>query len=71
MPWVKAADTPPREGEQILIHDPRSGRIELGRYVAGLWYVEDARDGRLTPAADVTHWAPLLDSETYDASDDD
>lgn len=71
MPWVKAADCLPGEGEQVLIFDPVSNRMEAGRCVRGRWYVEDARDGRLTPIAGVTHWAPLLESEANDDSDDD
>ncbi|HEY9285792.1 MAG TPA: hypothetical protein VIP46_20245 [Pyrinomonadaceae bacterium] len=71
MPWVKAADVLPGEGEQVLIFDPARRRMETGRYVGGGWYVEDLRDGRLTRIAGVTHWAPLLDSESNDDSDDD
>lgn len=71
MPWVKAADCLPGEGEQVLIFDPARRRMEMGRYVGGGWYVEDARDGRLTRVAGVTHWAPLLESESNDDSDDD
>ena len=71
MPWVKAADCLPGEGEQVLIFDPARGRMETGRYVRGRWYVEDACDGRLTRIAGVTHWAPILESESSDESDDD
>lgn len=71
MPWIKAADVMPCEGEQVLIYDPENRRMEVGRYAAGAWYVEDSRDGRLTRIEGVTHWAPLLDSESNDDSDDD
>lgn len=71
MPWVKAADTLPGENEEILIYDPERGRMELGRYAGGGWYVEDSRDGRLTRIEGVTHWAPILESESNDDSDDD
>lgn len=71
MPWIKAADVLPGEDEQVLIHDRENRRIELGRYAGGAWYVEDVRDGRLTRIAGVTHWAPILDSESNDDSDDD
>lgn len=71
MPWIKAADALPGENEQVRIYDSRNERIELGRYAAGRWYVEDLRDGRLTGVAWVTHWAPILDSEINDDSDDD
>lgn len=71
MPWVKAAECLPCEGEQVLIFDPVRRRMETGRYVGGVWYLEDARDGRLTRVAGVTHWAPLLESESNDDGDDD
>ena len=71
MPWVKAAECLPGEGEQVLIFDPVRRRMEAGRYVRGRWYVEDERDGRLTEIANVTHWAPILESESNDDSDDD
>ncbi len=71
MPWAKAADALPGEGEQVLIHDRENQRIELGRYVGGGLYLEDSRDGTLTRVAGVTHWAPLLESESNDDSDDD
>ena len=71
MPWIKAADVLPGENEEILIYDPERGRMEAGRYVGGVWYVEDGRDGRLTRVAGVTHWAPILESESNDDSDDD
>lgn len=70
MPWFKASDSKPAEGERVLIHDPRSNRIEAGLYAAGRWYVEDSRDGRLNEARGVTHWAPILESEEYDPADD-
>jgi hypothetical protein len=71
MPWIKAADALPYENEQVRIFDPASRRIELGRYAGGAWHVEDLRDGRLTRVTWVTHWAPILDSEINDDSDDD
>lgn len=70
MPWFKAADVTPAEGERVLVHDAAAGRVEAGRYVGGRWHVEDLRDGSLTEKAGVTHWAPLLDSEEYDPADD-
>ena len=70
MPWFKASDSKPAEGERVLIHDRRSNRMSAGRYVGGRWYLEDSRDGRLTESEHVTHWAPLLDSEEYDPADD-
>ena len=71
MPWIKAADALPGENEQVLIFDPERRRMKLGRYAGGAWYVEDERDGRLTRIAGVTHWAPILESETNDDSEDD
>jgi hypothetical protein len=41
-----------------------------GLYAGGRWYVEDPSDGRLTELDNVTHWAPLLESEEYDPADD-
>jgi hypothetical protein len=70
MPWFKTSDTQPAENELVLLHDGGRERIEPGRYVGGRWYFEDPRDGRLTEAVGVTHWAPLLDSEAYDPADD-
>lgn len=61
----------PQEDEQILIYDEKNRRIEFGRYVNGRWYVEDLRNGRLSEIVGVTHWGPVLDSETNDDSDDD
>jgi hypothetical protein len=71
MPWVKAADLLPPENEQIHVYDGARERMEFGRYAAGRWYVEDVRDGRLREITGVTHWAPVLDSEINDDSDDD
>ena len=71
MPWVKADECLPGEGEQILIYDPARRRMELGRYAGGAWYVEGGSGGRLTRVAGVTHWAPILESESNDDSDDD
>jgi hypothetical protein len=70
MPWFKAPDSGPAEGERVLIHDGAGNRMLTGLYVGGRWYVEDPRDGSLTGADWVTHWAPLLDSEEYDPADD-
>jgi hypothetical protein len=70
MPWFKASDSKPAEGERVLVHDPKGERMLAGLYAGGRWYVEDARDGSLTEAPGVTHWAPLLESEEYDPADD-
>ena len=70
MPWFKTSDSTPAEGERVLIHDRRDNRMLTGLYVGGRWYVEDLRDGSLKEADNVTHWAPLLDSEEYDPADD-
>jgi hypothetical protein len=70
MPWFKASDSKPAEGERVLIHDGASNKILTGLYAGGRWYVEDAGGGRLKEARGVTHWAPLLDSEEYDPADD-
>ena len=70
MPWFKASDSKPAEGERVLIHDGAGNRMLTGLYVGGRWYVEERRDGRLTELAGVTHWAPILDSEEYDPADD-
>lgn len=71
MPWIRVIDIRPEEDEQILIHDNRNNRIELGRYVRGRWYIENLQTGKLSEIAGVTHWAPVLDSESNDDSDDD
>ena len=70
MPWFKAADAKPAEGEQVLIYDGAAERIRLGRYGGGRWYVEDADGGRLTEIEGVTRWAPVLESEQYDPAED-
>ncbi|MET0649518.1 MAG: hypothetical protein ABW208_23145 [Pyrinomonadaceae bacterium] len=70
MPWFKSSDSTPAEGERVLIHDGAGNRMLAGRYAGGRWYVEDACDGRLTELRNVTHWAPLLESEEYDPADD-
>ena len=70
MPWFKASDSTPAEGERVLVHDGASNRMSAGLYAGGRWYAEDARDGRLTGPVNVTHWAPLLESEEYDPADD-
>lgn len=67
--WIRASEHLPPEGEQVRLHDNRLARIELGRYLRGRWYVEDARDGRLTEIEGVTHWGWLLDSELADDDD--
>ena len=70
MPWFKASDAKPAEGERVLIHEGAGDRIRAGLYAGGRWYVEDSSGARLTEAHGVTHWAPLLDSEEYDPADD-
>ena len=70
MPWFKASDAKPAEGERVLVHDDANERIEFGRYAGGRWYVEDSEEGRLTEIVGVTRWAPLLDSEEYDPATD-
>ena len=70
MSWIKAFDLKPPENEQVLIHDNRNNRIEVGRYLKGRWYVEDAQSGRLREVAGVTHWAWILDSLINDDDDD-
>ena len=70
MPWFKSADALPSEGERVLIHDGARGRVELGRYAGGRWYVEDAGRGHQNEVEGVTHWAPLLESEEYDPAED-
>jgi hypothetical protein len=71
MTWIKASDRKPPEGEQVLIHDDREGRMRTGRYSKGRWYVEDPQTGKLREVAGVTHWAWVLDSYLEDDSDDD
>ena len=70
MPWFKAADCRPAEGETVLIHDGAGERVRLGRYAGGRWYVEDAGGGAPSEIEGVTHWAPLLESEEYDPAED-
>ena len=70
MPWFKASESKPAEGERVLIHDGKNNRIETGCYAGGRWYVEDSKDGSLTEAPGVKHWAPILRSEEYDPADD-
>jgi len=70
MTWVKAADFTPPENEPVLIHDDGESRMVVGRYIKGRWYVENRSDGRLREVAGVTHWAWILDSQTYDSADD-
>ncbi|HWS86309.1 MAG TPA: hypothetical protein VN282_05070 [Pyrinomonadaceae bacterium] len=70
MPWFKASDSKPAEGERVLIHDGENDRMVAGLYAGGRWYVEGPGDGTLTEAAAVTHWAPLLEAEEYDPADD-
>jgi hypothetical protein len=70
MPWFKASDSTPAEGERVLIHEGAGDGMSAGLYAGGRWYVEDPRGGGLTEARGVTHWAPMLDSEEYDPADD-
>jgi hypothetical protein len=70
MAWVKAAEFMPPEDEQILIYDERNSRAEFGRYIGGRWFIENIRNGQLSIIEEVTHWAPMLDSETNDTDDD-
>ena len=70
MPWFKASDSTPAEGERVLIHDGTNNRMSAGLYAGGRWYAEDPGVGRLTELENVTHWAPLLESEEYDPADD-
>ena len=70
MSWIKVVDATPPENEQILIHDDKNSKIELGRYINGKWYIENTRDGQLSEIAEVTHWAWILESQTYDSDDD-
>ena len=70
MPWFKASDAKPAEGERVLIHDGANERIALGRYSGGRWYVEDPDGGRPREVGGVTRWAPLLESEEYDPAED-
>jgi hypothetical protein len=70
MPWFKADEAKPAEGERVLIHDGANDRIEFGRYEGGRWYVEDAKDGRPYEIGGVTRWAPLLEAEEYDPAED-
>jgi hypothetical protein len=71
MAWVRVTDAVPAENEQILIYDNENNKIESGRYVAGRWYIENLQNGQLHEVSEVTHWAPVLDSEINDTSDDD
>ena len=70
MSWIKVADRMPPENEPILIYDERNSRMEVGRYMNGEWFIEDERSGELNKIACVTHWAWILDSNTYDSGDD-
>ncbi|HEX8500153.1 MAG TPA: DUF551 domain-containing protein [Pyrinomonadaceae bacterium] len=70
MPWIKASELAPAEGERVLIHDGARDRMEVGRYVGGRWLVEGRGGGRPAEVGGVTHWAPLLESEEYDPADD-
>jgi hypothetical protein len=71
MAWTKASELMPQEDEQILIHDSKRNRMELGRYIKGRWYVENPQTGELSELAGVTHWAVILESESNDDSEDD
>jgi hypothetical protein len=71
MSWIKAADRMPPENEPIHIYDARSGRMEVGRYMNGEWFVEDMRSGQLSKISGVAHWAWILDSQiNWDSGDD-
>jgi hypothetical protein len=69
--WIKVTDRRPPEDEQILIHDDKHNRIEVGRYIGGRWYVENLHTGASSEIQGVTHWGWLLDSQINDDSDDD
>lgn len=71
MSWIKSSERLPPEDETILIHNNQSSRMELGRYIRGRWYVEDAQTGRQREVTGVTHWAWALDSQMNDESEDD
>lgn len=71
MAWIKAAKRVPPENEQVLIHDDRNSRIEVGRYAGGRWYVENPQTGKSIEISGVTHWSWILDSYLNDDSDDD
>ena len=71
MPWIRVTDIMPAENEQIHIHDSKNNRMEFGRYLNGRWYIENLQNGQLSEISDVIHWAPVLDSEINDDSDDD
>lgn len=71
MSWIKSSERTPPENEHVLLHDNANGRMEVGRYIKGSWYVEDTRTGQLREVAAVTHWAWLLDSQLNDESEDD
>ena len=70
MTWIKVTDRMPPEDEQVLIHDNVNSRIEVGRYLGGKWYVENAEGGRLREIAGVTHWGWALDSQINFDPDD-
>lgn len=70
MPWFKASEWKPAEGERVLIHDDANERVEFGHYAGGRWYVEDLSGGRPNEVEGVTRWAPLLESEEYDPAED-
>lgn len=45
--------------------------MEVGRYMNGEWFIEDARNGQLSKISGVTHWAWILDSQiNWDSGDD-
>ena len=71
MSWIKVADRTPPENEPILIHVEQNSRMEVGRYVNGKGFIEDARSGELSGITGVTHWAWMLDSQiNWDSGDD-
>jgi hypothetical protein len=71
MSWIKVAERVPPENEQVLIHDDKNSRMEIGCYTGGRWYVQDSRTGERREITNVTHWGWLLDFQLNDESDDD
>lgn len=71
MSWIKVSSLVPPEDEQVLIHDNKSSRIELGRYKRGKWYIENLQTGETLEVAGITHWCWILESQINDDGDDD
>ena len=71
MSWIKVCDRRPPENEQVLIHDDKNSRIEVGRYLQGRWYIENLQTGASSEVRGITHWAWILDYLLNDESDDD